>query len=173
MSGSRISQGRRQRRVASSQGSPSSSDGLTFTNVDPRTPSVVVAYARRRVSEESDSIFEEIDSYPEGGTYPDAIPSAGASAYPTDFIEGSKEEGPEVVASFFGAEFTTSSIMSSLIIRTLVNKLDRYGFPHLAPLLYPVSIVGRIILHRVSLPSIITLCEQVLTYISSHTSLMS
>ena len=61
-----------------------------------------------RVSEESDPILEEIDSYPEGGIYiPNTIPWAGASRYPSDFIEGSEEEGPEVVASSFGAEFTT------------------------------------------------------------------
>ena len=122
MSGSRVSQGRHQKRVASNQGSPSSSDGFTFTNVGPRVPFVTVAYSGRRVSEESNPIFEEIDSYHEGGTYiPDAIPRAGAGAYPADFIEGSEEEGPEVVASSFGAEFAASSIMSSLTIRTLLN----------------------------------------------------
>ena len=97
MFGSHVSQGRRQRRVASSQGSPSSSDGLTFTNVGPRVLSVTVAYSWRRVSKESNPTFEEIDSYPEGGTYiPDAIPQTGAGAYPTDFIEGSEEERLEL-----------------------------------------------------------------------------
>ena len=66
MSGSRISQGRHQRRVASSQGSPSSSDDLAFTNVGPRVSSITVTYSGRKVSEESDPIFEEIDSYLEG-----------------------------------------------------------------------------------------------------------
>ena len=61
MFGSHVSQGRRQRRVASSQGSPNSSDGLTFINVCPRVPSVTVAYFGRRANYESDSIFEEID----------------------------------------------------------------------------------------------------------------
>ena len=75
-------------------------------------------------------VSEEIDSYPEGGTYiPNVIFLAGASAYPDDFIEGSEEEGPEVTASSFGAEFDASSIMSSLNMRTLVNQLDKYGVP--------------------------------------------
>ena len=75
MSGSSVSQGRRQRRVASSQGSYSLSDNLTLGDVGYGVPSVTIAYSRRRVSEESDLIFAEIDSYPEGGTYiPDAIP---------------------------------------------------------------------------------------------------
>ena len=75
MSGSRISQGCRQRRVASSQGSPSLSDGLAFTNVGPRVPSVTIVYSGKKVSEESNPLFEEIDSYPEVGTYiPDVIP---------------------------------------------------------------------------------------------------
>ena len=73
MSGSCISQGHHQRRVASSQGSPS--DGLTYTNVGPRIPSITNAYSWRRVSNESDPILNEIDSFLEGGTYIlDAIP---------------------------------------------------------------------------------------------------
>ena len=64
MSGSRISQGRRQRRVASNQGSHSSSDDLTFGDVGPRVPSVTIAYSGRRVSEEFDPVFAEIDNYP-------------------------------------------------------------------------------------------------------------
>ena len=117
-------------RVASSQGSHSSSDDLTFGNVGPRVPSVTIAYFGRRVSEESDPIFTEIDSYLEGGTYiSDAIPQVGAGAYLADFIEGSEEEGPEVVASFFRAKFDTSTIMSSLNMRTLLNQLDKYKVP--------------------------------------------
>ena len=75
MSGSCVSQGRRQRRVASSQGSHSSNDDLTFGDVGPRVPTITIAYSGRRVSEESDLVYAEIDSYPEGRTYiPDAIP---------------------------------------------------------------------------------------------------
>ena len=122
MSSSRVSQGRRQRKVASSQGSYSLSDYLTFGNVGPKVPSATIAYSGRRVSEESDPIFAEIDSYHEGGSYiPDAIPRARASVYPADFIEGSEEEGPEVVTSSFGAEFDASTIMSSLNMRTQLN----------------------------------------------------
>ena len=130
MSGSHISQGHHQRRVASSQGSHSSSDDLTFGDVGPRVPSVTIAYFGRRISEESDPIFVKIDNYPEGGTYiPNAIPWARAVAYPADFIEGSDEAGPEVVTSSFGAEFDASTIMSSLNMRTLLNQLDKYGVP--------------------------------------------
>ena len=51
------------------------SDGLTFTNVGPRVPSVTIVYSGKKVSEESNPLFEEIDSYPEVGTYiPDVIP---------------------------------------------------------------------------------------------------
>ena len=75
MSVSRVGQGRRQKRVASSQGSHSSSDDLTLGNVGPRIHFITIAYSGRRVSKESNIIFAEIDSYPEGGTYiPDAIP---------------------------------------------------------------------------------------------------
>ena len=82
------------------------------------------------VSEKTNPIFEEIESYPEGGTYIlDAVPWAGRGVYPTEFIEGSEEEGPEVVTSSFEAEFATSSIMSSLTMRTLMNQLEKYGVP--------------------------------------------
>ena len=122
MFGSRVSQGRHQRKVASSQGSLSSSDGLTFTNVGPRVPSVTIAYSGWRLNEESDPILEEIDSYHKGGTYIlDAIPRGEAGVYPSDFIEGSEEERPKVVASSFRVEFAASSIMSSLTIRTLLS----------------------------------------------------
>ena len=70
-----FSQGRRQRGVSTGgQGSPSSSEGLTFSNIGPRVPSITVAYSGRRVSDEPNPIFEENDSYPEGGTYMVLIP---------------------------------------------------------------------------------------------------
>ena len=113
-----------------SQGSPSLSDGLTFSNIGPRVPSFTVTYSGRRLSEETDPIFKEINSYPKGGTYvPDVVPRERRGAYPADFIEGSEEEGPKVVISSFGAEFSTSSIMSSLTMRTLMNQLEKYGLP--------------------------------------------
>ena len=106
------------------------SDSLTFSNVGPRVPSVTVAYSEMRVNKESNPIFEEIDSYPEGGTYiPDAIPRAGGGAYPVDFIEARKKEGPKVVESSIRDEFAASSIISSLTMRTLVNQLEKYRIP--------------------------------------------
>ena len=42
-----------------------------------------------------------------------------------------------MVAHSFGAEFTASSIMSSLTIRTLINQLDRYGVPSSCSLTVP------------------------------------
>ena len=57
------------------------------------------------------------------------IPRARGGAYLADFIEGSEGEGPEVVASSFGAEFATSSIVSSLTMRTIMNYLEKYGVP--------------------------------------------
>ena len=88
MSSSHFSRGCPQRGVSTgSHGSPSSNDALTLLNVGPRVPYVTIAYFRSRVSEESDPIFEEINSYPEGGTYiPDTVPRAKGGAYPVDFI---------------------------------------------------------------------------------------
>ena len=114
----------------SSQGSPSSSEGLTFSNIDPRVPWVTVAYSKRRISEETNPIFKEIHSHPEGGTYiPNVVLRVQGGVYLADLIEGSEEEGPEVATSSFGAEFATSSILSSLIMRTLMNQLEKYGVP--------------------------------------------
>ena len=97
--------------------------------VGSRVPSITIAYPGGRVSEESDPVFAEIDSYPEGTTYiPDAIPR-GTGAYPSDFIEGSEEEGPGVTASSIGPEFDASAIMSSLNMRTLLNQIEKYGVP--------------------------------------------
>ena len=58
-----------------SQGSPSLSKGLTFSNIGPRVPSVTVAYSGKRVKDEIDPIFEKIDNYLEGGAYiPGTVP---------------------------------------------------------------------------------------------------
>ena len=51
----------------SSQQSYSSSEGLSLSNISPRAPSVTVAYPGKRSSKETDSIFDEIDSFPDRG----------------------------------------------------------------------------------------------------------
>ena len=59
----------------SSQQSHSSSEGLSLLDIDHQAFAVTIAYPRKRSCEEIDSVFDEIDSYAEGGTYiPDAIP---------------------------------------------------------------------------------------------------
>ena len=123
---------------------------------------------------ETNSIFEEIESYPERGTYiSDVIPRAGGSAYLVDFIEGSEEEGPKVATSSFGAEFTASSIMYSLTMGTLMNQLEKYGVPSTCTPILPGQHCQSITLRRVILPSVTSLCEQVLACLCSHTLLMS
>ena len=108
-----------------SQESPSASEGLTSSDIDHRVPSVTVAYSRKRISEETNPIFEKIDSYPKGGTYiPDVVPRAGRGTDLANFIAGNEEEGPEIATSSFGAEFATSSIMSSLTMRTLMRSME-------------------------------------------------
>ena len=103
---------------------------MTLLDIDHRVLSVTVAYPGRRSSEQIDSIFEEIDSCPKGRTYiPDAVLRAGGGAYPADFIEGSEEEGLEVTTNSFGADFSASSIMSSLTIKALMNRLEKYRVP--------------------------------------------
>ena len=112
------------------QGSSNSSEGLTLLDINHRVISVTVAYPGRRSSEQIDSIFKEIDSCLKGGTYiPNAVPRAGGGAYPADFIEGSEEEGPEVTTNSFGADFAASSIMSSLTIKALMNRLEKSRVP--------------------------------------------
>ena len=101
---------------------------MNLSNIGPRAPVVIVAYLGKRSSEETDTVFDEIISYLEGGTYiPDAIPQVGRGAYPAEFIEGSEEDEPEVTARSFGAEFTASTIMSFLMIRAFLNQLEKYG----------------------------------------------
>ena len=113
-----------------SQQSHSSSEGLSLLDIGPRGPVVIVAYPGRRSSEETDSVFDEIDSYPEGGTYIlNAIAQAGGGAYPVEFIKGSEREGLEVTASSFRVKFAASTIMSSLMMRALLNQLEKYGVP--------------------------------------------
>ena len=59
----------------SSQQPHSPSEGLSSSDIGPRAPVVTVAYPRRRSSEDTDSVYDKVDNYPEGGTYiPDAIP---------------------------------------------------------------------------------------------------
>ena len=51
----------------SSQQSYSSSEGLSLSNISPRAPIVTIAYHGKRSSEETDSVFDEINSFPNGG----------------------------------------------------------------------------------------------------------
>ena len=111
---------------------------MSLLDIGPRAPAITVAYSRRRLSEDADSVFDEIDSYHEGGTYIlDAIPRAMGGAYATEFIEGSKEEGLEVTTRSFGATFAASAIMSSLTMSALMNQLEKYGVPSACTLILP------------------------------------